>query len=212
MTQLCALSLICLLGAGCATNRGVLDIRVPVVANPASGPAVKITQVNDVRQFELKPAIASIPSLKDKQIGNKSITSRAIARKRNTYGQALGDIVLPEGRTVEGLVRESAENALKERGYVVVAKDSPKYASALPIEIDIHQFWAWMNPGFWTLGMEFEGVISASNPDVFINSGQKIRGYVDIKTQAAGNGSWKRVLNLGIENLGQQIKRNIKIP
>ncbi len=212
IVQLCAVISVCFLGAGCATNRGMIDVRVPAVVNPVSGPAVKITKVNDLRRFELHPSVASIPSLKDGQIENKTITSRAIARKRNGFGQAMGDILLPEGRSVEELVRESVAKALKERGYIVIEKDSPLYASALPIEINIHQFWAWMNPGFWTLGLEFEGIISADNTTVFTNCGQKIRGHIDTKTQAAGTGAWKRVINLGIEDLGQEIKRNIKSP
>jgi hypothetical protein len=34
------------------------------------------------------------------------VKARAIGRKRNTYGKALGDMVLEGGQTVEGVVRE----------------------------------------------------------------------------------------------------------
>ena len=96
-----------LLVSGCATNRGIIDVRVTPTPDPQGKVMVKIVRVTDQRTFELRPDVASIPSLKDGQIDNKAITSRAIARKRNGYGKALGDILLPEGRTVEDLVEEA---------------------------------------------------------------------------------------------------------
>jgi len=187
-------------------------VRVPPSGNPSSGPAVKITRVNDIRPFELRPAVASIPSLKDGQINNKSITSRALARKRNSYGKALGDILLPEGSSVEDLVHSSAKKALQEQGYVVVEKGDPQYTTALPVELDIHQFWAWVNMGFWALELNFEGVIEPKNRDVFTNSREKIRGHVSLKTQAATERAWAKILSLGLENLGQEFRQNIKNP
>jgi len=198
--------------AGCATNRGIIDLRAPLATNPSDGPVVKIIAVNDLRQFELRPQVASTPSLKDGQIGNKTVTSRAIARKRNGYGKALGDILLPEGRSVADLVKGSAQKALQERGYIVVEKDSPRYATALPLELDVHQFWAWVNMGFWSLELEFEGIINTRNSDIFINSRDKIRGHVSLKTQAAGTRAWTNILTQGLDELGVQIKRNIKNP
>lgn len=85
---------------GCATNRWVLNFVVPPTSNPKNGTPVKIVKVTDLRKFELAPKQPNIPSLKNGEITEKAITSRAIARKRNSYGMALGDIPLPEGRTV----------------------------------------------------------------------------------------------------------------
>lgn len=212
LVKLGMLGMVCMLGAGCATNRGIVDVRIPAAANPSSGKLVAITKVTDIRKFELAPGEASIPSLKNGEINDKSITARAIARKRNGYGKAMGDILLPEGRTVEDLVGETAEKALMEKGYVVAAKGTPQFEEALPVEIEIHQFWAWMRPGFWTLELNFEAIITASNRVVFASPEERIRGHVALKTQAAGTRAWTNTLNKGIEELGEQIKKNAKAP
>ena len=91
------LKLACLLLAttalfGCATSRSVVDIATPAVAN-GNGQKVFIS-VLDERRFELKPQVPEIPSLKEGEITDKSITERAIARKRNGYGMGLGDVKL----------------------------------------------------------------------------------------------------------------------
>ena len=212
LTLLCTLTLTSILSIGCATNRGIIDVRVPpATINPSSGTLVAITKVIDMREFQETPSEPSIPSLKGGEINDETITSRAIARKRNGYGKALGDILLPEGRTVEDLVRETAEKSLAEKGYVVV-KDRSQYADALPVEIEIHQFWAWMIPGFWTLELDFEAIITASNETVFMSPGEKIRGHVALKTQAAGTGAWTNTINKGLEDLCEQIKSDIKTP
>ena len=71
---------------GCATNRGEIDIKDIVSTNPSSGKALKFVRVTDKRDFQIKPKLANIPSLKNDEINDTSITARAIARKRNTFG------------------------------------------------------------------------------------------------------------------------------
>ncbi len=200
------------LTSGCATNRGFIDVRVPYARCAKSGAMVKITEVNDLRKFELTPSVPSIPSLKDGQINNSSITSRAIARKRNGYGRALGDILLPAGRTVEDLVREITAKALMEQGYVVLKEGVAGYQEAVPVEVDIHQFWAWVNPGFWSIRLDFEAIVAVNNGEIFISPDKKIRGYVGVKTQAAGTKAWTKTFERGIAELGEQIKKNVKRP
>jgi len=68
---------------GCATSRGVVEIQIPEANDPLSESAYKIVSVEDRRNFELKPQQPSIPSLKNGEIDDPAITSRAIARKRN---------------------------------------------------------------------------------------------------------------------------------
>lgn len=203
------LAAIGLLSTGCATNRGIIDVRPTVTLNPASGPKVFIAEVNDLRKFELKPDSADIPSLKNGEISNPVITSRAVARKRNGYGKALGDILLPEGRTVADLVKESTENALRERGYVVVNRAEP---DAIPLKVDIHKFWSWVRMGFWTLELNFEGVVSLDNDAVSLQPDQKITGRLSLKTQAATTRAWENILNKGLNELVIQIKTSLKNP
>ena len=211
LQAMAALGLI-LLGSGCATNRGILDVRIVPGPNTQSQKAVTIAQVKDLRQFELKPDRPSIPSLRDDQINNKAITSRAIARKRNTYGKALGDILLPEGRAVEDLARECVEKALREKGYRVVSDGGTAGPDAVPLEVEIRQFWAWMTPGFWAIKLEFEAVLDIKSPVLRSGGSETVRGYALRRTQFGTGGAWKKTIQQGTDNLIEEVKKSIKEP
>ncbi|HYC55613.1 MAG TPA: flagellar biosynthesis protein [Candidatus Binatia bacterium] len=188
--------------SGCATSRGVLDIRQPSLANPATGPAIKIVEVRDQRKFEVAPNQPSIPSLKDRDIGNKPLRSRAIARKRNTYGAALGDILLPEGRTVEQLTREALTAGLREGGIRVVEPGDVDYDSAVPFEADIEKFWSWFTPGFWAITLEFQSEVRVSSAVAGLSpTAVTLHGAASDSGQAATGGAWQKVMNAGLADL-----------
>ena len=128
---------------GCVTNRSVVDVSVPVLTG-TTGQKVVITTL-DERTFEAKPRSADIPSLKGGEINDTSITERAYARKRNGYGKALGDVVLPSGRTVSHLVGTAVANAYKQSGYQVVDGQVP---DARQVTVRVKEFWTWFSPGF----------------------------------------------------------------
>jgi hypothetical protein len=198
------------LSAGCATSRGTLDVRTPVVANPAQGPAVRIVRVTDGRRFELRPRDPSIPSLKDGQIDDPAITSRAIARKRNTYGKAMGDILLPAGRTVEELTEEALRRGLRESGFRVLREGDSGYDDAAALEADIHQFWAWISPGFWAAHLEFNSRIRVTGPIKPFDDGKDFKGYVRLGTQAATGRAWLNTIDKGLENLNDDMKSQLR--
>ena len=199
-----------LLGSGCATNRGIMDVRLDVPQNPSSGKAVKIVRVTDRRVFETAPRTASVPSLKGNEIDDKAITSRAIARKRNGYGKALGDILLPEGRTVEDLVRESLTKSFREAGYRVVENEDG--AKAVPIEADIDQFWSWFSPGFWALSLEFEAKVQVKGDVPSYQNGKSVRGYVLLHSQAATTAAWQNTIQKGLDNFAAEVKGGLAAP
>lgn len=205
------LSLIVLIAlmSGCATNRGIIDVRVAVPGNQAGGTVVKITSVTDSRVFELKPSEASIPSLKNGEIDNKAITSRAIARKRNGYGKALGDILLPEGRTVEMLTREALTRSFREKGFQVLEPGDAGYNSAKPIEANIEQFWSWINLGFWAAKLNFQSSIHLKGDIASLKGGKSVNSSTQLSTQAAGTRAWTNILNKGIEDLVKEVKNQI---
>jgi hypothetical protein len=210
IARACVFVGLAVLASGCATSRGVLDVRVPVPSNAASGTPVKVTRVTDRRIFELKPNKPSIPSLKDGEINNKAITSRAIARKRNTYGMALGDILLPEGQTVERLVKDALIRSFRESGYRVVDESDGAYGVATPIEADIDQFWGWVNPGFFTVDVDFDSRLRITG-DVpgFRDSAEPVTGKARTSGMAAGSETWLKTTNEGIEALVKNIKQRL---
>ncbi|MCK4840164.1 MAG: hypothetical protein KAS94_15265 [Desulfobulbaceae bacterium] len=203
------LFLITALMSGCATNRGIIDLQVTAPANPQGGTLVKISRVTDSRVFELKPTSASIPSLKNGEIGNKAITARAIARKRNGFGKAMGDILLPEGKTVEILTREALVRSLREKGFQVLEPSDPGYENAIAVEADIYQFWAWITPGFWAMKLDFEARVLIKGDIGAFKTGQEVRSSTRLHTQAAGTRAWTNILKQGVDDLVKQVKETI---
>lgn len=197
------------MASGCATSRGILDVRISPSSNPSSGKAVTIVSVSDQRQFELRPNNASIPSLKNGEISDSTITDRAIARKRNGYGKALGDILLPEGRTVQALTREALTRAFREAGYRVLEKGDKDFGNAAPVHAEIEQFWAWITPGFWAAALEFETRVKLTGNIESLSNGESVRGYVRLKTQTATGSRWLNTINKGLQNFINNVKNVI---
>jgi hypothetical protein len=130
-------------------GRSVIDVNVPQAAAPDAGQPLKIVAVRDLRKFDVNPLDPSKPSIgAAKEIQDTKITSHAIGRKRGGYGNAMGDLALPESKTAASVVRDAVRTALQRRGYRVVEESSSDYGRALPMSVDVDQFWAWMKPGF----------------------------------------------------------------
>jgi hypothetical protein len=110
----------------------------------ASAPAVVIRSVSDGRAFEVSPRNPSTPSL-GPEGGDASVQARAIARKRNGYGAAVGDVLLAEGQTVEGVTREHVVAAFQQAG-VRVIDESAATAETPRVDVRIDRFWAWLHP------------------------------------------------------------------
>jgi hypothetical protein len=196
--------------AGCALGRGEVDIRVTEVANPASESIVKITKVTDKRKFYVNPRKPNMPSLKDDDIGNEAIKRRAIARKRGGFGAALGDILLPEGRSVAGVTRDALATALKEQGYRVVTKDEADYGRAVALEADVNEFWSWFNPGFFSVKATHKSVVNLKGPWPLKGEKRAVHGNARISGMAITTAQWKKLFAKGIENLVKETKALLK--
>ena len=162
-TWLAAVPFLLVLG-GCATDRSNLKIgqaeTVQAVA-PLTGKSVLVRNVRDARVFEEKPGNPSTPSMGFGDLASadaERLKKRAIGRKRNTFGQALGDVMLDEGQTVEGMVSKSIKDAFAESGYAIIDNPSLAKPETLIVDARIDRFWAWVKPGFWAL--TFSGDIS----------------------------------------------------
>jgi uncharacterized protein YjbJ (UPF0337 family) len=196
--------------SGCATSRGVLDINVPVPKNPAAGPAVKIVKISDLRQFEKAPKSPDIPSLKGGEIDDESITSRAVGRKRNGYGKALGDILLPEDATVAGLVRKAVTAGFRNAGWRVLKTGDPGYEKAEPVELEIDQFWAWFAPGFWSISAEFEADVRVKTAlPAFQGKAGRVYGHYKKHSGAATNNTWLTAIEGGIDDLTGDVEEHL---
>ncbi len=198
----------------CALSRSVIDLppAAPTIAMPPAGIA-KIVEIRDRRTFDVNPSDPSRPSLGSAdEIKDPAITSRAIGRKRNAYGQALGDVVLPENRTVVDVVREAARRALQERGWAVVEPASGEYARALPLSLDVDQFWAWFTPGFWAVTVRFVGLVEMTGDPLIGATSSQAAATSAVETGAAFESVWAETITKGVEDLTAKMKERIRTP
>ncbi|HER34485.1 MAG: hypothetical protein JXJ30_10780 [Halothiobacillaceae bacterium] len=199
-------------GSGCAVTRSEMDLAEVPVENPAEGPEVTFVRLVDARDFELEPGDPSTPSLKNGEIENASITSRALARKRNGYGQALGDILLPEGSTVTGVVENRLARSFANRGYRVVEEGQRGYTEAVPLEVSVERFWGWFTPGFFTIDLQFETLVRVTGPLAGLRHGKTFQGASKESFAAAMDDNWRRVLNAALDNLEADIQATLPAP
>ena len=201
--------------AGCATNRSVLDVSSSVpqdtqVVADADGKAVFINAVRDNRSFQEKPRSPNIPSLDPSEASSDVIKSRAIGRKRNSYGKGLGDILLKEGTTVESLVISAIRRAFSENGYRVLDDSSQITADVYVVDADIEQFWTWMNPGFWAITLSSE-----ISTNVSIKEGKKKHELVVQSKAAEGfqvgtESNYLKVITGALNLYVEELKRKLK--
>jgi len=204
-----------LLLSGCAATRSTFDVPVARVeaANPPAVAYVKLVGVTDKRVFEASPSSPSTPSLqKAEELRDPAITARAIARKRGGFGNAMADILLPEGRTVVQVVTEAITDALRQQGYAVVETGAPQYATAIPLAVDIQQFWSWFTPGFWAITIENESIVVLKSDPLFAGKEESVRGYASVNGMAATDGEWQRTMQLGVKDLVEKVKAKLPKP
>lgn len=193
-----------LFASGCAARQAVFDIRVSEPENPSSGPAVAIVRVTDRRVFKESSGTTSAPSLRGNATPNKAIASRAIGRYANVR-----DILLPEGRTVEDVVREALVKSFREAGYRVVENPTEQNAEAVPIEADIEQFWTWLAPGFWTLTLQFEAEVRIKGDVPSFKNGETVRGSAAIHVQAAYYPALLLACHKGVASFESEVEKRL---
>ncbi len=198
---------------GCATSRSVLDIPSPVDKSRAESAADKevlVVAVNDKRIFQENPSSPEIASLSPYEDQSEKTRSRAVGRKRNSFGKALGDILLKEEQSVETLTAESIQQAFAEKGYRVLKDKTQATTKTWRVNADVEKFWSWMNPGFAaiTLSTEISTTIDIQSPE------EKSTQTVSVKAsdyfQTGMEGNWVEVINKALRLYIDQLKTKLK--
>ena len=176
MYLLVAAATAALMLGGCATSRSEIKIepQKPTPAASAGSPAARgvvlIKAVTDERVFENAPKDPSVPSLghEGSDAASADVKARAIARKRNGYGKAMGEVLLQSGQTVVDVVRAAVVGAFEDAGYAVV--EDASNSAAIPVDVQIKQCWAWFRPGFFqasiNVNIETDVALGARTIDV----------------------------------------------
>jgi len=203
------LAAVFLLG-GCAAGRSLVTAKVDAGANPSQGQAVRIESVEDARVFSMGPPSADMPSLmNDAEIKDKAIASRAIARKRGGFGAALGDVLLPEGETVQMLTEAAVSRALRDAGYRVLASGEAGHEQAIPVTVRIEEFWSWFSPGFASVAVSFRGKLLLRGALAPIEKGQTYSAEVRDQMQAVFESDWAAIVSKGLDSLLASIKQGL---
>lgn len=198
------------LQTACVTGHRTLQLPpTPAATAPAASVGhVYIAPVIDDRKFQNKPPDPSIPSIAG-DVANMSAAEKdqMIGRQRNTWGHAMGDIKLPAGEAVTQRVRALAEEALSRDGYQVT--DNPNAPNK--VSISINEFWAWMNPGFWTLTFQAKIMCTVS-----VNNGDGsthtviARGYGTNPGQVAKDVNWQDAYAPALEDFTTNLARELQ--
>lgn len=203
-----------LLGA-CATNRSQISLEVPRSTQPApaaTGKVAVIVDVSDERRFEDDPSDPSVPSLKKgrEYVLDAEGRTAAVARKRNSWGRAIGDIVLNPPQTVETITRDLVRQGLGGRGYTVIEDATAVPNGAITVDIGIRKFWAWFTPGFWVVDMEanLETLLTWRGA---ATGEMTVTGYGKKSAQTGRDGNYvqayDRAFSDYLENLGSALER-----
>nr|WP_241024505.1 flagellar biosynthesis protein [Burkholderia sp. Ac-20365] len=147
--------------------------------------------------------MASLDPAEDSSDASKA---RAIGRKRNGYGKALGDVVLPEGKTVSGLVESALANGFQQAGYVVVKPGDPNFASAAPVNAEVIDFWAWFQPGFWSVTTNQKSELHLSGDIGALHGAQTVRTRVSESKQVVTTSDWQEIVEKGLAAIASQTR------
>lgn len=188
---------------GCATNRGSMSLNVtPASVTTTAGTPVFIDEVHDNRVFEDKPSDPSVPSLKGGSATTDSaeVKAKAIARKRNGFGRAMGDILLEGNQTVVDVMRDLLRQSFSAAGYTVVDDRSKLGNSGIEVDADIEKFWAWFTPGMWSVTMESKIETALHVTQDGESKTVDIRAYGKNNGQSGREGNWIEAYRRGFED------------
>lgn len=196
--------------SGCVSTRGLVTLESPkpISTQEVYTKTAVIRIVEDKRVFEDKPKQANIPSLKGGlQKATELDKAKAVARKRNSYGKAMGDILLKD-ETVADTVQKRVKSALLHSGYKVVSANEVKNPD-VEIVVKVDKFWSWMQPGFSyvTVHSEIETEIISSNGTIKpINTTVKVSKPSAMLTGA----KWIAMINETLDDYEKRLVEQLK--
>ena len=195
---------------GCAASRSVVSPDTAALAeNPTQGIAVRIDQVSDLRRFEAAPKTPDIPSLGGGDVGNAALTVRAMGRKRNGFGLAMGDVMLPEGQTVSKMVEGALIQGFRLAGYRVLKPDDVGYEQAIPVTARVNEFWSWLDIGFSSLTIRNRANVNISGAVPALNGGMVATSEVSDKLMMVFEEEWTKIASRNLAQLSEKVRAGL---
>ena len=127
---------------GCAVGTSELQLVEPELSQKdvSATKSVFVNLPTDNRVFN--------PQTKDPSVPCTEPNNKAVGRKRNSWGAALGDFALGGDQTVNSLVKVALEKAFQSNGFKIINNQADIAKSTLVVDSQITKFWTWINPSF----------------------------------------------------------------
>ncbi len=199
-----------LLAGGCAHPlRRVVDVPLPSIAQPGSGPIVAIVEVVDHRSF-----VHESPDPADSQLitggeDDRALTARSFGQFTTAGGRRFCDFLLPEGRSVEGLVRASLASGLRLAGFRVV-EPGEEVPEAIPVSAEIRRLWTW-NTGTWTFAFHFASEVAIRAAITPFETTSAVQGSALLHSAVAGSDhAYANTATKGLEDFVENLRRALR--
>jgi hypothetical protein len=191
---------------GCAFGRGELNLdeNSTDYQKNTVGQKIVIDSVNDQRNFILDASDPKVPSVNGDYIDSRE---SLIARKGNAVDKTLGDIVLANGQTVNGIVESVVKKSLNDAGFVVIANPLMADENTAHATVNIKNFWGWTDSDILVArintNVNVDVVITAGDYSTTISSETKSTN----KGMAAATRHWLNAFKINLDRMNQELKK-----
>ena len=124
----------------------------------------------------------------------------------------MGDILLDEGQTVEGVMRDTIKSTLRGIGYTVLDNRDQVKSDTLMMDVMIDKFWAWFTPGAFaiTLRSEIETTLAINRASGGEPKHTTIKASGKKDAAASTTGAWAAVYERGLAEYREALAAQFK--
>lgn len=155
--------------SGCATNRGIVRIKVPESKEliQDNGKEIFIKLPVDKRVYEKNPSAHNVPSLNPRRTQTGSVKERAFGRKSDGFNERIGDVLLPRKKSVALLMQKTLRQAFLEKGFKIIEDEENISEKTYIVSTNILTFWSWQDRDFLSeiLSGEISTDLMITTPD-----------------------------------------------
>ncbi|MDJ0852878.1 MAG: hypothetical protein QNK04_31290 [Myxococcota bacterium] len=183
-----------------------IDVTLPLLPNPESGPAVRLGQVADVRHFERAAREGYVHSSHGGDVADRAHLQRIVGRRQSVSGEYIGNVYLQEGRTVPDLVAEAVVRGFREAGYRVLLPGAAGYELAPEVDVAVRRFWIRMDLERPGVGFDFWAevhILSAAPP---FQEGGWVCANRFVGRGGKSAGVWSHIIVLGMEQIVEKLR------
>ena len=199
-------------GTGCALWRGVVEPMAPETEAPETGDEFHVASIRDLREFELGVGGAWEPRLHRGDPEDEQLTQRVIGRRRRLSQSRsdprprLGNILLPEGLSVQQLVSATVVAGFHRAGLRAAAGGPSAQPSGAPIDIEIRGFWSRSFPTLSVLRFESWIQLYVRAPGTPFVDGAPICAVGRVTSAGEGAAMWRQAVESALEDLADRLE------